>query len=136
MKGEIRALNKNYNICKEEKRKIGTKQKDAVTLLLRLTKSFASFQCELEVSGREKLREISTNTFSDIRQNAEQYHFFDSLEPCNNLNEHTSQKSLSGIEDDSIAMISLFYILDAEIVPQCGRSLLRQTGSDLPPLKQ
>lgn len=51
------------NSCVEMNRKIGTKESDAVSLLVRVTRSSAIFQFNPQISRRAKLREIPIRTF-------------------------------------------------------------------------
>lgn len=97
----LRYVSRNNN-CGVKKRKTGIKQVDAVILLLQPTKISVLFQCKWEISKRAQLRENFIETFSDVALHPEEYLFLATLEICNTINKHSSQKCLAGIEADNI----------------------------------
>lgn len=89
-------------ISVRKRKNIESKQIDAATLLLHLTQSSAIFYCKWDTSRRAKLTGIAIQKFCDVASHSEEHRSLDTLEPCNTINEHSSHRELTGIEDDRI----------------------------------
>lgn len=76
------------NICEEMDGNIGNNQVDAVTLLLRLTRSSVIFKCKTEISRRIIQRRISIEMFRDVALHSEEYRLLDNLKTCNTTKAH------------------------------------------------
>lgn len=69
----------NINITAQQNRCRGLQQKEAVTLLLRLTKGSAKFYDTRKIAQRARSQEISTETFRDVSKYFKEYRFDEKL---------------------------------------------------------
>lgn len=96
---------------------IGLKQIDAVTLLVRFTRSSATFQSRRKMTRRAGEREISSETFRDRSLSPKMYCFNEALEQFNS-DEEPPHHSESVTSDNNIKETAFFNNRDeVDILP-------------------